>query len=35
VLEPLCDIAADVLHPVKNVTMGELLKVLRTARTPE
>jgi len=35
VLEPLCDIAADVLHPVKNVPMGELLEVLRTARTPE
>jgi 2-amino-4-hydroxy-6-hydroxymethyldihydropteridine diphosphokinase len=30
VLEPLCDIGMDVLHPVKNATIGELLEVLRT-----
>lgn len=30
VLEPLCEIAVDVLHPVKHSTIGELLGVLRT-----
>ena len=36
VLEPLCDIAIDVLHPVKNATIGELIEVLRgNLETPE